>query len=83
MEPGPSSEVNRSASQKSLRILWNAKGSSPHSQEPSLSVPTLSQNNEIYASPGHVLIIRLNIILCLGLHLPSGFLPSCLPTKTM
>ena len=36
MEPGPSSEVNRSASQESLRILWNARSSSSHSQEPAI-----------------------------------------------
>jgi len=82
MEQGPSSESNRSASQESLRILWNAKVRHRIHKSP-LPVPTLSQNNEVYASPSHVLIICFNIIPRLRLHLPSGLFPSGFPTKIM
>jgi hypothetical protein len=74
MEPGPSSEVNWTASQESLRTLWNAKVYHRIYKSP-LPVPTLSHNNEVYASPSHVFIIRLNITPRLLLHLPSGPFP--------
>jgi len=80
MEQGPSSEANRSASQGSLLILWNAKVRHRIHKNP-LPVPTLSQINEVYASPSHVLLTRLNIIPRLRLRLPNGLFPSGLPTK--
>jgi hypothetical protein len=59
----PSWEANHcAASQEIPRILWNPKGSLPHSPCPKL-VSILSQLNPVHTPTSHYLKIRLNIIL--------------------
>jgi hypothetical protein len=83
MEQSPSWEANRSsASQEIPRILWNPKVHyRTHNSPP--PVPILSHINPVHAP--HPTSWRSILILSshLRLGLPSGLLPSGLPTKIL
>jgi hypothetical protein len=83
MQPNSSWKSNScSASQEILIILWNSKVH--YRVHNSLPIPVLilSQMNAV-----HTLIlffkIHFNVILHLGLGLPSGLFPLGFPTKSM
>jgi hypothetical protein len=72
----------RSTSQEIIRILWNPKVQHRvHNSPP--QVPILSQMNPIHIPKPYFRKIHLNVISHLRLGLPSGLLPSDLPTKML
>ena len=80
MEYSPPSEANSfSPSQEIPRILWNPKGSLPHSQEPvTCPYPEPYQSNPYLPIPSTSILslhLRLGLLSC--------FFPSDLPTKTL
>jgi len=81
MEQSPSSEAKRfSASQEIPRILWNPKVHYRIQKCPP-PLPFLSHFDPIHTPTSHFL--KIHITSHLSLALPSGFFPSCFPTKTL
>jgi hypothetical protein len=82
MDRSPSWETYMfSATQKFPHILWNAEGSSPHSEEPDICpYPEPDQSNlcaSLSTSWRFILVLYYHLLL----GLPSGVLPSGFPTN--
>jgi hypothetical protein len=73
---------SHSACKKILLSLWNPKVHYRVHKSPPLD-PILSQSISVRPIDPYLLKVQLNIYSHLRLGLPSGLLPSGLPTKTL
>jgi len=71
-----------SACQKNPDFLWNPKVHHRVHKRPPLH-PILSQPNPVCPIDPYLPKVHFNVIYHLRLGLPSGLLPSGLPTKTL